>query len=74
MTGPLYRYAWGPRFEVPGLPVLSRKDEVCRVLLRGRMNSALVEFVSDGFTAVVSRNSLRKADALHSRLKPEDAQ
>lgn len=54
-----YRYAWGQRFIVPGLPVLSRKGEACRVLARGRMNSALVEF-ADGYRAVVSRNALRR--------------
>lgn len=54
-----YRYAWGPRFKVPGLPVLSRKGETCIVLARGAMNSALVEF-EDGCQAVISRNALRK--------------
>lgn len=54
-----YRYTWGPRFKVPGLPVLSRKGETCIVLARGAMNSALVEF-EDGCQAVVSRNALRK--------------
>ena len=33
----------------------------CRVLARGRMNSALVEFVDDGQREVVSRNALRRA-------------
>lgn len=54
-----YVYTWGPRFEVPGLPVLNRKGETCIVLRRGAKNSALVQF-SDGYRAVVSRNSLRK--------------
>lgn len=56
----VYRYAWGPRFRVPGLPVLDRKGELCRVIARGTMNSALVEFLSDGERAVISRNALRK--------------
>lgn len=60
MSEKLYRYAWGPRFEVPGLPVLARKGELCRVLIRGRMNTALIEFVRDGYTAVISRNALRR--------------
>ena len=59
MTYP-YTYSWGPRFRVPGLPVLDRKGQRCRVLARGRMNSAAIEF-EDGFTAVVSRNALRRA-------------
>jgi hypothetical protein len=54
-----YRYSWGPRFCVPGLPVLDRKGQFCRVLARGAMNSALVEF-ADGYQAVISRNALRK--------------
>lgn len=58
MTYP-YIYSWGPRFRVPGLPVLDRKGQRCRVFARGRMNSAAIEF-EDGFTAVVSRNALRR--------------
>lgn len=54
-----YCYAWGPRLSIPGMPVLDRKGEPCDVIARGRMNSALVRF-SDGFTAVVSRNALRR--------------
>lgn len=48
-------YAWGPR-----LMGFSRKGQPCRVLVRGKMNSALIEF-EDGFRAVVSRNALRRA-------------
>jgi hypothetical protein len=54
-----YRYSWGPRFRVPGLPVLDRKGQSCRVINRGKMNSALVEF-SDGILHVISRNALRR--------------
>ncbi len=57
----MYVYVWGPRFRVPGLPVLDRKGQLCHVLVRGGMNSALVKFVSDGELAVISRNALRKA-------------
>ena len=52
-----YTYNWGARhlgFE--------RKGQRCRVLVRGKMNSALVEF-EDGYRAVVSRNALRKVRA-----------
>lgn len=51
-----YTYAWGPRGKMPG--AMSRKGEPCRVLARGRMNSALVGF-ADGL-AVVSRSALRR--------------
>jgi hypothetical protein len=56
-----YTYSWGPRFRVPGLPVLDRKGQQCRVLARGRLNSALVEF-QDGERHVVSRNALRRIE------------
>ena len=49
-----YIYVWGPR-----LMGFSRKGQLCRVLVRGAMNSALVEF-EDGFKAVISRSALRK--------------
>lgn len=39
---------------------MGRKGQRCRVLARGTMNSALVEF-EDGFRAVTSRNGLRRA-------------
>ncbi len=59
--GPIYIYAWGPRFRIPGLPVLDRKGQRCRLLARGAMNSAMVEF-EDGAREIVSRNALRRAD------------
>jgi hypothetical protein len=37
-----------------------RKGHPCRVLVRGGMNSALVEF-EDGYRVVTSRNGLRRA-------------
>ena len=52
-----YVYSWGPRGNMPG--AMSRKGESCRLIARGSMNSALIEF-QDGFRAVVSRNALRK--------------
>jgi hypothetical protein len=39
---------------------MDRKGQLCRVLVRGAMNSCLVEF-ADGFKAVTSRNALKKA-------------
>lgn len=56
--GPVYLYSWGPRGNLPG--AMSRKGQRCRVLVRGGMNSALVEF-EDGYRAVISRSALRKA-------------
>jgi hypothetical protein len=50
-----YVWAWGTN----GLRTLDRKGQACHVLVRGKMNSALVEF-PDGFRAVVSRNGLRR--------------
>ena len=50
-------YVWGPRGNMPG--AMSRKGEKCRLLARGAMNSALVEF-ADGYLAVISRNALRR--------------
>jgi hypothetical protein len=38
---------------------MGRKGQLCRVLVRGKMNSCAVEF-EDGFRAVTSRNALRK--------------
>lgn len=49
----LYVYRWG-RY----LPAL--KGQRCRVLARGKLNTALVEFVETGVKHVVSRNALRK--------------
>ncbi len=37
-----------------------RKDQRCRVLARGRMNSVLVEF-EDGYRVVTSRYAVRQA-------------
>ena len=64
MTAPVpeypYRYVWGPRW--PGVLEggFDRKGALCRIVARGGMNSALVEF-EDAYQAVVSRNALRRA-------------
>lgn len=50
-----YLYVW----RANAIRTLDRKGQRCRVLVRGKMNSALIEF-EDGFRAVVSRNALRK--------------
>jgi hypothetical protein len=53
-----YVYAWGPGGNLPG--AMSRKGQRCRVICRGAMNSALVEFEKDGYQAVISRGALRR--------------
>ena len=45
-----YFYAWNR---------MGRKGQLCRVIVRGKMNSCQVEF-QDGFQAITSRNALRK--------------
>ncbi len=49
-----YFYAWHPRGKYKNL-----YKQRCRVLARGAMNSALVEFRS-GRREIISRNALRK--------------
>lgn len=50
-----YPYVWVVRTRLP-----ERRGQRLRVLLRGKMNSALVEF-EGGARYVTSRNYLRKA-------------
>lgn len=38
---------------------MGRKGQLCRVIVRGKMNSCLVEF-EDGYLAITSRNAVRK--------------
>lgn len=40
---------------------MDRKGQICKVLVRGKRNSCLVEF-EDGFRAVTSRNALKRAE------------
>lgn len=47
-------YRWRVRTRLP-----ERFGQRCRVLVRGKMNSCLVEF-KDGFRVVTSRNYVRK--------------
>jgi hypothetical protein len=55
-----YIWHWGPHPDKPWMTQLDRKGQRCRVLARGSMNSALLEF-EDGFRTVASRNGLRRA-------------
>lgn len=57
MTDPAFIYVWRVRTRLP-----ERFGTRCRVLARGSMNSAKVEF-EDGYTVITSRNYLRKAPA-----------
>lgn len=52
----IYIYRWKPN----ALRTLDRYQQRCRVICRGGRNSCLVEFLADGFRAVISRNALRK--------------
>lgn len=56
----LYVWAWNKRPTTPdSWRPGNRRGQRCKVLARGRMNSALVEF-EDGYRCVTSRNGLRK--------------
>lgn len=55
MTDTRYPYVWWWRVRLP-----DRKGHPCRVLVRGRRNSALVEF-RDGYLVVTSRFAVRKS-------------
>ena len=50
-----YTYAWGNNPKR-----IRMKGRVCRVICRGKMNSALIEFLDDKQQEVISRNALRK--------------
>lgn len=58
-----YLWAWGPS----AMRILDRKGQRCRVLARGKMNSAMIEF-EDGFRVITSRNGLRRANPVKSRM------
>ena len=51
----LYRYGWRNNEKRVGMC-----GRVCRVVCRGRMNSAMIEFLDNGQREVVSRNALRR--------------
>ena len=63
MTVYVYRWKNDPKEYAdlgmpPKRPTLYKRR--CRVLARGKKNSALVEFIDNGQREVVSRNALRK--------------
>jgi polyphosphate kinase 2 (PPK2 family) len=49
-----YPYFWRVHTRLP-----ERFGQACRVLVRSKMNSCLVEFI-DGFRVITSRNYIRK--------------
>ena len=55
---PLYRFCWGNN---PKRATM--QGRVCRVICRGTMNSAMIEFTDSGQREVVSRNALCKHNA-----------
>lgn len=55
-TAKLYAYTWGNNEKRATM-----KGRICRMLARGVLNSALIEFVDNGEQVVVSRNALRRA-------------
>ena len=54
MIARVFPYRWRVKTRLP-----DRLGQACRVVVRGGMNSALVEF-EDGFRVVTTRNALRK--------------
>ena len=53
-----FPYFW--RLNYSAMRPIARKGQLCRVLVRASMNSALIEF-EDGYRVVASRNSIRRA-------------
>lgn len=54
---PLYRYHFANNEKRATM-----KGRICRVIARGTMNSAEIEFLDNGQREIVSRNALRKAE------------
>lgn len=55
---PLYRFCWGNNSKRATM-----QGRVCRVVCRGMMNSAMIEFTDNGQREVVSRNAIRRNNA-----------
>jgi len=60
MSEQLYQYRFGNNKTPLGRYRLRFKGRVCRILVRGSMNSRLVEFVDNGKLLNCSGNALRK--------------
>jgi len=57
-----YIYSWGNNEKRRTM-----KNRICRVIYRGKMNSALVEF-ENGQREIISRNALRRLLKTHPPL------
>lgn len=55
MSEPIFEFYWRVKTRLP-----ERKGTRCAVLIRGGMNSCLVQFESDGYQVITSRNYVRK--------------
>lgn len=56
MTERLYVWSWRARMP-------ERRGQVCRLICVGTLNSALLEFVSDGYRVVTDRRGIRRVRA-----------
>jgi hypothetical protein len=63
MSETLYVYRWDRQ---------GRKNEICRILARGKMNSCLAEF-EDGYQMITSRNAFRRLKPLSPASSPPSA-
>lgn len=57
------QYVWRVKTRLP-----ERYMTPCRVIVRGRMNSCLVEF-EDGYRVVTSRNYVMKWETMQKRIQ-----
>ena len=57
------QYVWRVKTRLP-----ERYKTPCRVIVRGRMNSCLVEF-EDGYRVVTSRNYVMKWETMQKRIQ-----
>lgn len=60
MAEGIYIYRFGNTATPLGRSRMQWKGRQCRVLVRGAMNSCLVEFIDNGELLNCSRNALRK--------------
>lgn len=57
----LYIYRWGNDKDPVGRFRQQFKGRVCKIMVRGKRNSRLVEFIDNGDLLNCSANALRKA-------------
>lgn len=61
-------YVWRVKTVKP-----ERRGALCRMLKRGRLNSCLIEFCSDGEQIITSRNYIRRAAASRPPRAPQNS-